>query len=229
MSHKKHVILFKRFERFWHWSQAGLIILLMVTGFRIHGLYDLGVEFLTALRIHTFAAWALVTLWVFAIFWHFTTGEWKQYIPTFDKIFLVARHYAYGMFRGEEHPYHQTVARKHNPLQRLAYLWVKLMINPIIWISGIWLLFFADWGAWPIWRQWGISLQTVAWAHTIGAYMMLIFFIIHVYLTTTGHTPLAHIMAMIRGYEDEPVHHHPRAKAAPSVAPTATLTPGENV
>ncbi|MDD5000292.1 MAG: cytochrome B, partial [Thiomonas arsenitoxydans] len=76
---------------------------------------------------------------------------------------------------------------------------------------------------------WGISLQTVAWAHTIGAYMMLIFFIIHVYLTTTGHTPLAHIMTMIRGYEDEPVHHHPRAKAAPTAAPTTTLTPGENV
>jgi hypothetical protein len=40
---------------------------------------------------------------------------------------------------------------------------------------------------------------------------------------------MAHIMAMIRGYEDEPVHHHPRAKAAPKAAPTATITPGENV
>ncbi len=210
----QRVVLFKRFERFWHWSQAGLIILLMLTGFRIHGLYDLGVDFYTALRIHTVAAWSLVVLWVFAIFWHFTTGEWKQYIPTFDRIFLVARHYAWGMFQGEEHPYHQTAERKHNPLQRLAYLWVKLMINPLIWISGIWLLFFADWGAWTIWQQWGISLRAVAWAHTVGAYMMLIFFIVHVYLTTTGHTPLAHIKAMIRGYEDEPEHHPAPAKSA---------------
>lgn len=214
MSQPQRVILFKRFERFWHWSQAGLIITLMLTGFRIHGLYDLGVPFLNALRIHTFAAWSLVVLWVFAIFWHFTTGEWKQYIPTFDKIFLVARHYAWGMFRGESHPYHQTPARKHNPLQRLAYLWVKLMINPIIWASGIWLLFFADWGAWPVWQQWGISLRTVAWAHTIGAYMMLMFFIVHVYLTTTGHTPLAHIKAMVLGYEDTPEHPTTRTSTA---------------
>jgi len=142
-------------------------------------------------------------------------GEWKQYIPTFDQIFLVVRHYAWGMFRGEEHPYQQSVARKHNQLLRLAYLWVKLMINPFIWISGIWLLFFADWDAWPVWQQWGINLQTVAWAHTIGAYMMLIFFIIHVYLTTTGHTPMAHILAMIRGYEDEPAHHKPHATNLP--------------
>jgi thiosulfate reductase cytochrome b subunit len=32
--------------------------------------------------------------------------------------------------------------------------------------------------------------------------MMLVFLIAHVYLTTTGHTPLAHIKAMITGYEE---------------------------
>ncbi len=209
--HTQRIYLFKRFERFWHWSQAALIITLLLSGFRLHGLYDLGVDFLTALRLHTVAAWSLVVLWAFAVFWHFTTGEWKQYIPTFDRIVLVARHYAWGMFRGEPHPYQVQPQRKHNPLQRLAYLWVKLMINPIIWITGIWLIFFTDWGAWPVWQQWGVNLKTVAWLHTIGAYMMLLFFIVHVYLTTTGHTPLAHIKAMIVGYED--VHEEPAAAA----------------
>jgi thiosulfate reductase cytochrome b subunit len=33
---------------------------------------------------------------------------------------------------------------------------------------------------------------------------MLIFLIVHVYLTTTGHTPLAHIRAMISGWEEHP-------------------------
>ena len=31
--------------------------------------------------------------------------------------------------------------------------------------------------------------------------MMLIFVISHIYLSTTGHTPLAHIKAMITGWE----------------------------
>lgn len=35
------VIMFKRFERFWHWSQALLIIGLLLTGFEIHGTYQL--------------------------------------------------------------------------------------------------------------------------------------------------------------------------------------------
>jgi thiosulfate reductase cytochrome b subunit len=31
---------------------------------------------------------------------------------------------------------------------------------------------------------------------------MLAFLIVHVYLATTGHTPFAHIKAMITGWED---------------------------
>jgi hypothetical protein len=33
--------------------------------------------------------------------------------------------------------------------------------------------------------------------------MMLAFLIGHFYLSTTGHTPLAHIKAMITGWEDQ--------------------------
>ena len=44
------------------------------------------IGFQKAVNFHTIAAWSLVGLWVFAIFWHFTTGEWKQYIPTTEKV-----------------------------------------------------------------------------------------------------------------------------------------------
>ena len=33
----ERIYVFKRFERFWHWSQAALIIFLMLTAFDIHG------------------------------------------------------------------------------------------------------------------------------------------------------------------------------------------------
>ena len=35
------VMIFKRFERFWHWAQALLILVLLMSGFEIHGSYDL--------------------------------------------------------------------------------------------------------------------------------------------------------------------------------------------
>jgi thiosulfate reductase cytochrome b subunit len=69
----ERIYLFKRFERFWHWSQAALVITMLVTGFEVHGSYIL-FGFGQAVSIHTLAAWLLVGLWIFAIFWHFTTG-----------------------------------------------------------------------------------------------------------------------------------------------------------
>lgn len=190
--------LFKRFERFWHWSQALLVITMLVTGFTIHGLLHL-LDFRTALLVHEYAAWLLVTLWTFAIFWHFTTGEWRQYIPTLDKVPELVRYYAWGIFLGEDHPYHPRPERKHNPLQRLAYLWLKLMINPLIWFSGVLLLFYSY--GWFDPMPLSFSVGGAARLHTAAAYMMLFFFIAHVYLATTGKTPLAYIKAMITGWE----------------------------
>jgi len=93
----ERVIIFKRFERFWHWSQAALIIVLLASGFEIHGSYQL-LGFERAVNVHTTAAWSLVTLLAFTIFWHFTTGEWKQYIPTMKKVDAMIKYYLLGIF-----------------------------------------------------------------------------------------------------------------------------------
>ncbi len=192
------IYIFKRFERFWHWAQAALIIVMGVTGFEIHGTYSLlGYE--SAQEVHTTAAWLLIGLWVFAIFWHFTTGEWRQYIPTVDKLMAMLRYYLTGIFSDAPHPFRPTTLTKHNPLQRLAYLFVKLIINPAIWISGLLYLYYS---AWPALGLDGLSLAAVAFVHTVAAFLMLLFFVVHVYFATTGHTPTSHIKAMITGYEE---------------------------
>ena len=193
------IYIFKRFERFWHWAQAALIITLMLTGFEVHGSYVL-FGFGKAVTIHTFAAWSLVILWVFAIFWHFTTGEWRQYIPTLEKVGAMIRYYLIGIFTNATHPVKPTALKKHNPLQRLAYLAFWVIISPTIWISGWLYLFYAHWAAWDLDRH--LSLEWVAFFHTAGAFMILVFFIVHVYLITTGQTIGAHLKAMITGWEE---------------------------
>jgi thiosulfate reductase cytochrome b subunit len=194
----ERMYIFKRFERFWHWSQAALIITMGATGFEIHGTYSLfGYE--NAQEVHTIAAWLLIGLWVLAIFWHFTTGEWRQYIPTADKLLAMIRYYLTGIFTDAPHPFRQTKLTKHNPLQRLAYLFVKLIINPALWVSGLLYLYYSDW---PALGLGGLSLATVAFVHTAAAFLMAVFFVAHVYFATTGHTPISHIKAMITGYEE---------------------------
>jgi len=196
----KRIMIYKRFERFWHWCQAGLIFFLMFTGFEIHGSYEV-LSFGTAAKLHELAAYALIVLWILAIFWHITTGEWRQYIPTTDKLGAVAYYYLIGTFTGAEHPYRATTQAKHNPLQRLAYLGFKLGISPVIWVSGLLYLFYNQWADWGL--GW-LSLENVALVHTAAAFAMLIFVIAHVYMATMGKTVFSMIKPMITGYEDEP-------------------------
>ncbi len=193
------IYIFKPFERMWHWAQAALIITLMLSGFDLHGVYRI-FGFERAVDIHTFAAWSLITLWVFAIFWHFTTGEWKQYIPTLDKVDAMIKYYLTGIFTNAPHPVRVTVLKKHNPLQRLAYLFFWLVISPVMWISGWFYLFYSSWADWGVDKV--LSLEWVATAHIAGAFMMLTFFIAHVYLITTGRTVTSHLKAMITGWEE---------------------------
>lgn len=199
----ERIYIYKRYERFWHWSQALLIITMMISGFEVHGSYVL-LGFKKAVQLHTLAAWSLLTLWAFTIFWQFTTGEWRQYLPSLKNVLAMVNYYVIGIFRDAPHPFRKTVVQKHNPLQRLAYLALLAFISPLIWVSGLLYLFYGDWQSLGI-NQY-LSLESVAVTHTAGAFMMTAFFFIHVYLTTTGHTVFAHIKAMITGWEDVDSH-----------------------
>ncbi len=195
----RRIYLYTRFERFWHWMQALLIIGLGLTGFEVHGSYSwLGFD--KAYFWHVRLGWALVALIVFAAFWHFTTGQWRNYIPTLERVGVMVRYYTSGIFRNEPHPYKKSELSKLNPLQRLTYLGFKLVIAPILVTTGLLLIYYNRWPEWGL--SW--SLGQVSTLHLAGAFLILIFFIVHVYMTTTGQTVFSNIKAMIVGYEEVP-------------------------
>ena len=103
----KKVMIYKRFERTWHWAQALLILFLAVTGFEVHGSFTI-FGFEKAVYFHRNAAYVLLGLIAFAIFWHVTSGEWKQYVPTTGKLLDHFKYYSFGMFKGEKHPVKKT-------------------------------------------------------------------------------------------------------------------------
>ena len=207
-----NIYLYTRYERLWHWLQMLLIVALLITGFEVHGLYTL-FGFGTAVSVHNYVGLAWLIAFAFFIFWIFTTGEWKQYIPTTRKMLAVVRYYTYGIFAGESHPVPKRKEAKHNPLQRLTYLALAALLLPIQMASG-----FLYWG-YNSWQAWGLtflSLEVVAFIHMAGAFAILSFLIVHVYMTTTGHSILAHTKAMITGWEaveeDLPIEDWERAK-----------------
>jgi len=193
---KKRTYIYKSFERFWHWSQALLIIFLILTGLEVHSVFHI-FGFDGAVTLHNWAAWAFLVLIVFAIFWHFVTGEWKQYIPTAKYIKEQMNYYIFGIFKGAPHPTKKTVYNKFNPLQRIIYLGLKILVIPVQVLTGIAYMYhmYPD----SIWHSTGLNY--IAYIHTFGALILIAFVIAHIYLTTTGDTPTESLYAMLTGWE----------------------------
>jgi thiosulfate reductase cytochrome b subunit len=192
------IILYPLFNRIWHWCQALLIILLALTGFEVRGTVHL-FGYLRAVNLHNTFAVALVVLILFAIFWHVTTGEWRQYIPTRKFLREMIAFYLTGIFKNAPHPVRKERTAKLNPLQRLAYLGFKVLIIPIQVTTGALYFFYPNLSA----TGWSpSSLWVIAIVHVLGAFGLIAFFVGHVYLTTTGHTPSTNLKAMWVGYED---------------------------
>jgi thiosulfate reductase cytochrome b subunit len=70
----------------------------------------------------------------------------------------------------------------------------------MIWATGWAYLFYAKWGDWGLDQY--LTLEDVAFFHAVGAFMMLTFLIVHIYLITTGRTVWSHMKAMITGWEE---------------------------
>ena len=197
----KKAYIYKGYERFWHWSQAILIFLLAITGFEIHDSFSL-FGFELAVQIHNMAAILLLILIAFTIFWHFTTGEWKQYIPTSKNLKAQLAYYITGIFKNAPHPTRKTILSKLNPLQRLVYLGLKVLFIPVMVVSGLLYMFYRYPQSGKIESLSISSIQPIAVVHTLGAFILIAFVVVHLYLITTGHTITSNLKAMISGWEE---------------------------
>lgn len=199
---KKTVVIFKRFERFWHWGQALLVLMLMVTGLELHGLTSL-FGFEPSMHLHQIGGLIWFALVVLIFTWIFTTGDWRQYMPKKQGLDGVIRFYLYGVFVGENHPHHMTPEDKFNPLQRLAYIGLVFGLIPLQIITGLIFFFY------PELRAAGImdSIATVAIIHTFCAYSLIAFLVTHLYLITLGPKVSSHMKAMVTGKEEVSEQH----------------------
>jgi thiosulfate reductase cytochrome b subunit len=198
--------LYSHYERFWHWLQAGGILLLILTGAEIHapGLLRV-ITFPTAVMLHNVLGLLLLLNAGLGLFYYVATGTIRQYLPEpHDFIalsFRQAGYYLRGIFRGAPHPLVKLPSRRLNPLQQITYLVILNVLLPLQVVTGLLMM-----GAqqWPQTVASVGGLAVLAMIHTLGAWLFGTFIMMHIYLTTTGHSPLSNLKAMILGYEDLP-------------------------
>ncbi|HLP60535.1 MAG TPA: cytochrome b/b6 domain-containing protein, partial [Candidatus Deferrimicrobium sp.] len=210
----RKVYMYRFYERLWHWSMAGGIILLALTGLEIHhtGNFSFfGLEY--AVAIHNTLAAILIINAFLALFYHLTTGEIRQFFG-FNRHFVKeavvqAFYYLHGIFKGAPHPIPKSVERKLNPLQQMIYIGLLNILLPFQVITGILM-----WGAdkWPVLFEKLGGLTYLAPVHHLGTWLFLSFLVVHIYLTTTGHTVLSNVRAMITGYDEVEEEKNEQAK-----------------
>ncbi|MDR3702133.1 MAG: cytochrome b/b6 domain-containing protein [Candidatus Sulfopaludibacter sp.] len=194
--------LYTLHERIWHWLQAALMGLLIVSGLAIH--YPDRLRFLGSMaHAITWHAWLGAFLIINAFlgaFYHLTAEKYHHFLPRMDDFtgaaVRQARFYLYGIFKGERHPLETDPRRKLNPLQKVTYLVLLNILIPSQIVTGVLM-----WGAdrWPnVFDRVG-GLWLLGPAHTLGTYLFLAFLIGHLYLATTGPTPGALLRAMVTG------------------------------
>jgi thiosulfate reductase cytochrome b subunit len=200
----ERVYMYTLYERQWHWLQTVAIFILLFTGLIIHRPNMFGVfSFRYVVQVHNIVGAILVINAALAAFYHLASGEIRQYIPQprglFYNMFEQIKFYVWGIFRGWPHPFHKDADHKLNPLQQLTYLAILNVLLPAQVITGL-LMWGAERFPQVVARIGGLAV--LAPIHALVAWLFASFIILHVYLTTTGHTPLAGIQAMMLGWDD---------------------------
>jgi Ni/Fe-hydrogenase b-type cytochrome subunit len=211
MDGRRRVHLYDAYERIWHWLQASAILLLIFTGLIIHKPQFFGMfSFSYVVQVHNVLGFILLINAALALFYTVASGTIRRFFPERDgfirRSFEQAMFYSRGIFAGEAHPLEKTRQNRLNPLQQITYLAILNILLPAQVITGVLI-----WGMqeWPQLATALGGLPMLAPIHTFVAWAFSAFIVMHVYLTTTGETPLAGIKSMISGWEDVEEHANP--------------------
>ncbi len=204
----RRVHMYDAYRRFWHWLQAISIVALLFTGLVIHRPDLFGAfSFSGVVSLHNVLAALLVINAVLSLFYHLATERMREYIPRpygfFDDSIRQARYYVSGIFKGEPHPFDKRPDDRMNPIQKLTYFGILNVLLPLQIVTGALM-----WGVqrWPEAATALGGLPLLAPFHSLVAWLFATFIVGHVYLTTTGTTPLEALRGMVTGDEEVEVH-----------------------
>ena len=203
----KKLFLYPVWIRLWHIINAVLFLILIVTGISLQfaGASETSlIRFDQAIAWHNTTAVILVANYIIFLFGNRMGSNSKHYKikkENFLKDLITqAKYYAFGMFKGEEHPFPVTEDSKFNPLQKLFYVLVMYLGMPVLILSGIGLLF-------PellVGQFFGVSGLLIAdILHIVVGFFLSVFLAIHIYTCTLGDKPGTLFKSMINGYHEE--------------------------
>ncbi len=214
----KKIYLYPLWLRFWHWLNALLFFVLILSGISLHfsASGSLLVPFETAIVAHNICGILVSAIFLFYTIFNIVTGNYKYYIPhlkgLIGRMIKQGKYYLMGIFLREPHPFHSDKKQKFNPMQQIAYFFIIFFGMPLIIISG-WMLMFPEVAPNEIFGMGGVWPMAIL--HTIVGFFLSVFMVAHIYLGTTGQTVGDLFKSMITGWHlSEEVHDEPAPEPA---------------
>jgi len=190
--------------RIWHWINAGLIVFLIITGIQLRFPWVSLFQYGHAVYLHKVAGYILVGSFFYWFAYYLIAGGFNKHYM-FHKRDMKgtmgqASYYALSMFKGGKSPFTPSTNERFNPLQKIAYLSVMLVLTPVILFTGI---LFSDIVYFFNFINYIGGVRILDALHVATGYAFLLYLIVHLYMSTLGYRIISHIKAMITGYGEE--------------------------
>jgi thiosulfate reductase cytochrome b subunit len=201
----KGLYLYPAIIRIWHFLNAILIIVLIVSGVSMQ-YSDPAQPFLrfdVAVTLHNISGIVLTVNYLVFIIGIIISGNAKQYRIRLEglreRLIKQFRYYTIDIFKGAEAPFPVTKKNKFNPIQQVTYFLIMFIFMPLLYISGLSLLYSGT----LIRQLFGTqSFFYTDILHMIIGFLISIFLIIHLYFCTIGTKPLNNFKSIITGYHE---------------------------
>ena len=191
------------FIRIWHLLNALFMLVLIITGLSMQfsNTDTALISFPLSIRLHNICGIGLTASYLIFLFVNHFSGNRKHYRIEWkelrQRLGLQVRYYLSGYFKGDPLPYPVSVENKFNPLQAISYALSMYIGVPLLVITGFGLLFPET----VLDRFFGVSgLILTDLVHVIIGFLLSIFMIIHVYMSTIGISPLKNFRAILTGW-----------------------------
>jgi thiosulfate reductase cytochrome b subunit len=198
------VYLYPVWIRLWHWFNAFLYLVLILTGLSMqysNPEYPM-LRFDLAVSIHNTSGILLSINYLVIILGNILTANGRFYRIKrkgfVHELMSQANYYLFGIFKGKKAPYPINGDRKFNPLQKISYVAVLYFMMPLVIITG-WSMIFPELIFFN--KIFGTSgLHFTDLLHILMGFILSLFMFVHIYLCTIGKPAGTHFRAMMSGW-----------------------------
>lgn len=199
------IYFYPKWIRLWHLINAILIILLIISGVSMQyaNIDSPFIEFSAAVSLHNFSGIVLTISYFIFFVGNIVSSNGRYYRVQLkgmsNRLWKQLKYYAFGVFKEEEAPFPVSRERKFNPLQQISYVFTMYLALPLLFITG-WALLFPEFILKQVFKVSGIFLT--AQLHIVMGFLVSLFLIIHIYVSTMGKSPASNFKSMVTGWQE---------------------------